>query len=164
MKTRTKVLIGVSAAAVVAVGLAGAGYAHRPWGGHGGGHGMMGMGPEAILGQFDADNDGKLTQAEIDQARTERFARYDADGNGILSLDEFGNLFHEVIQPMTVRAFQMLDPDGDGSVTTAEFDQPFTNLVQRFDRNGDGALSPEDRPKRWHGKRGHHRDGDRDDD
>lgn len=163
MKTRTKVLIGLGVASVLAVGLAGASYAHRPWHGHGGGHGMFGMGPEAILGQFDTDNDGKLTQAEIDQALAGRFSKYDANGDGKLSLDEFGNLFHEVMQPMTVRAFQMLDPDGDGSVTTAELDKPFSHLVQRFDRNGDGALSPDDRPQ-FHGKYRHHREHGDDDD
>jgi Ca2+-binding EF-hand superfamily protein len=104
-----------------------------------------------MLRQFDADGDGRLTQAEIDTARTERFAKYDGNGDGALSLEEFSGLFQEVSRPMMVRAYQKLDPNGDASVTADEFDRPFSNLVERHDRDGDGALSPSDM------KRGHHR-------
>ena len=157
MKILTKTLIVVGAATVVgAVTFAGVSQAGRGWGGK---HGAFG-GAAQMLEQFDADGDGRLTQTEIDTARTERFAKYDANGDGALSLDEFSGLFQEVSRPMMVRAYQKLDPDGDASVTAEEFDRPFANLVERHDRDGDGALSRSDM------KRGHHRSWkhDRDDD
>jgi len=160
MKILTKTIIVVGAAtAVGAMAFAGVSQAERGWGGKHGGFG----GPVRMLEQFDTDGDGRLTQVEIDTARTDRFAKYDADGDGALSLEEFSGLFLEVSRPMMVRAYQKLDPNGDASVTVEEFDRPFANLVERHDRDGDGALSRADM------KRGHHRSWkedreDRDDD
>lgn len=172
MKTSTSLL--VAAGAVIAiVGIGSAVYADSGWRGHGfgpcregGWHGMMRgpmggrfdqfggpgggmMGPMMIKRVFelaDADKDGKLTQAEIDAARTQRFESHDANGDGKLSLAEFESLFAEVTEPVTVRAFQFLDPDGDAQITMEEFAKPGARLVERFDRNGDGALSSDDRP------------------
>lgn len=156
MRILTKTMIVVGAATVIgAAAFAGVSQADRGWGGK---HGFGG--PARMLEQFDADGDGRLTQAEIDAARTERFAKYDTNNDGALSLEEFSGLFQEVSRPMMVRAYQKLDPNGDASVTAEEFDRPFANLVERHDRDGDGALSRSDM------KRGHHRSWkhDRDDD
>ena len=109
-----------------------------------------------ILNSIDADGDGKLTQAEIDKARNDRHATHDADADGNLGLEEFAGLWHETTHPLTVRAFQMLDTDGDAVVTRAEYDRPLAGIVERLDRNGDGALSPDDKRHYRHGD--HRRD------
>jgi Ca2+-binding EF-hand superfamily protein len=158
MTSFTKVFLAAGAAAVVGiVAIAGTSQAGRWGGGHHGGFGAMRM-----LKDYDTDGDGKLTQAEIDTARSERFAKYDTNGDGALSLQEFQGLFQEFMRPMMVRAYQRLDPDGDASVTAEEYDSAFADIVARMDRNGDGALSQDDM------RRGHHRhwhkDGARDDD
>ncbi|WP_436644085.1 EF-hand domain-containing protein [Microbaculum sp. FT89] len=136
---------------------------HGPMGDRFGGHfsGQMGgmTGPMVAKRMFelaDTDKDGKLTQAEIDAARTQRFETYDTNGDGKLSLTEFGALFSEITEPATVRAFQFLDPDGDAEITKEEFDKPGTRLVERFDRNGDGVLSRDDRPHGFDRVRGGH--------
>ena len=75
--TRT-ILTGAAVAggtALVAVGLA-----HAQ--GHGGWGPRHGRGMIVLIEQFDLDKDGKLTQAEIDQARKDQFAKYDTDQNG----------------------------------------------------------------------------------
>ena len=64
-----------------------------------------------------------------------------------MSLEEFAALWHETTRPLTVRAFQTLDTDGDAVVSRAEYDRPLAQLVERLDRDGDGALSMSDR---WH--------------
>ena len=166
MKARTKTLIGIGAAAAIgAVAIAGVSYAGNRSGGFGGhhGHGMHFLGKGQlrltvmeILHSIDADGDGKLTQAEIDKARNDRHSAHDADGDGSLGLEEFAHLWHETTHPLTVRAFQMLDTDGDAMVTRAEYDRPLARIVERLDRNGDGALSPDDRwrhrrDNRWRG-------------
>lgn len=127
------------------------------WRGHHGrgGHGGFGRGGEMMrhmFGLVDADKDGKVTQAEIDEARESRFAQYDADKNGKLSVDEFENLFREITRPMMVRAFQHLDPDGDAALTSEELAARSKDIVKRLDRNGDDALSLEDHRARrgWH--------------
>ena len=163
MRARTKTMIGIGvAAAIGAVAIAGVSYAGHRHGGFGGhhGHGMhilgkgqLGLTAMEILNSIDADGDGKLTQAEIDKARNDRHAAHDADGDGNLGLEEFAGLWHETTRPLTVRAFQMLDTDGDAVVTRAEYDRPLAGIVEQFDRNGDGALSPGDKRHYRHGDR-----------
>ena len=172
MRTGTKALIGVGvAAAIGGVALVGAGLADRghggPWGfraHHGHGLGFLAKGPFRLTAMemfeaMDADGDGKLTQAEIDTARNDRHAAHDADGDGNLDLEEFAGVWHETTRPITVRVFQMLDTDGDAVVTRAEYDRPLADIVERLDRDGDGALSPRDRRRHRHG--GGKRDDDR---
>ena len=172
MRTRTKVLIGIGVAAVIGgVALAGASYAER---GHGGsyGHRMRGHGMGFLAkGQFglmamemfdsiDSDGDGMLTQAEIDKVRNDRHGAHDADGDGNLSLEEFAGVWHETTRPLTVRAFQMLDTDGNAVITRPEYDRPLANIVQRLDRNDDGALSMSDRWRHRHSAEKHEKDDD----
>lgn len=153
MNTRKTILTTAAVLAVVGtLGYAGASVAHRAYGGFGGGGlGMMRvLGGEQLLREIDADRDDKLTQAEIDRFVAGRLERFDADKNGRLSVEEFTALWADLTRPITVRAFQFLDPDGDGAVTKGELDDRFSRLVSRFDRNGDGVLSMEDRRRGGH--------------
>ena len=166
MKKSTKTLIAVGvAAAVGGASLAVAGDAAiRHVGGGYYGHGMHFLGK----GQFgsmatdlfesvDADGDGTVSQAEIDQSLSDRLAAHDANADGSLVLEEFASLWQETTHPITVRAFQTLDRDGDAIVTRDEFDRLLANIVERLDRDGDGAFSMSDR---WHDhrdSRGHDR-------
>jgi hypothetical protein len=132
--------------------LVGSGYAERGPGGHG--MGPMGFGEfhREMLKDVDTNADGKLSQDEINAAIDARFAEFDADKNGSLSLAEFEALWADITKPLTVRAFQFLDPDGDAAVAKAELDDRFGTLVSRLDRNEDGVLSEDDHPR--HGGRG----------
>ncbi|MFC3132456.1 EF-hand domain-containing protein [Microbaculum marinum] len=128
-------------------------------------HGMMG--PMIMKRAFqlaDADKDGRLTDAEIDSARTAQFDKHDANGDGRLTLEEFDSLLRELTQPVAVRAFQFLDPDGDAVITKEEFDGPTTRIVRFLDRNEDGALSIDDRPDFHRGGFSHGRYDEEDDD
>ena len=148
MNARTKILTAIGAVAVLgAATVVGASYADPRFGGHGMGFldkGQLAVSAMEMFDSIDADSDGKLTQAEIDQARNDRHAAHDANGDGDLSLQEFAALWHETTQPITVRAFQMLDTDGNAIVSRAELDRPLADIVQRLDRNGDGGLSMKD--------------------
>ena len=99
-----------------------------------------------MLQNIDTNNDGALSQEEINAAVNSRFAEFDADKNGSLSLQEFEALWAEITKPVAVRAFQFLDPDGDAAVAKAELDERFGTIVSHFDRNDDGVLSRDDRP------------------
>ena len=59
------------------------------------------------------------------------------------------------------KGFEFLDSDANGQIIKAAIDQRCVGIVERFDRNGDGALSMDDR-RRKHGSR-HHDDYDDDD-
>ena len=49
-----------------------------------------------------------------------------------------------------VDRFQAHDDDGDAAVTLEEFNDRSGRLVQRMDRNGDGAISADDFRSRRH--------------
>lgn len=153
MQTKFKVMI--AAGALGLVGLAGLANAHMAGGQMWGmGHGMGG--PMQLMERYDADKDGKLSQAEIDQNRTSWHGEFDGDKNASLSLDEFKALWLKARNVEMVREFQSFDRDGNGQVTLDEYKQPMANMVVNRDRNGDGVLSREDRPQRGegHGKHG----------
>ena len=180
MKTGTRTLIAAVAVALVgAAGVATFATAHgdREWrgGGHhemrGGHHGhrmrghhrgqRRGARMERLMERFDSNGDGSLTQAELDTARTDLLARFDTNADGSLSLEEFGPLWLDVRQRRIVRGFQRLDADGDAVVTVEEFLDPFADAVARMDRNGDGALSADDRRRRGERRRGDDRQAPR---
>ncbi len=62
-----------------------------------------------------------------------------------MSLDEFGPAFFERMRPAMVDAFQAFDEDGDASISGAELEERFGDVVSRLDRDGDGAISLQDR-------------------
>ncbi len=94
---------------------------------------------------FDANGDGAVTQAEIDQFRQGQITQFDANRDGTLSVDEYQALWLDQMRERMVDAFQAHDNDGNGQVTAKEFNQRFAGMVERMDRNGDGQLSQDDR-------------------
>ena len=94
-----------------------------------------------LFEQFDANQDGRLTQAEIDQVRQSRLAEFDQNGDGKLTLEEYQALWMAAMRERMVDRFQSHDDDGDGLVTVEEFAEPFDRVIVRFDRNGDGELT-----------------------
>ena len=107
---------------------------------------MGGLGLEMIQ-SVDANKDSALSQEEINNVVNTRFAEFDVDKNGSLSLAEFEALWAEITKPVAVRAFQFLDPDGDAAIAKAELDQRFGTIVSHLDQNDDGALSRDDHPR-----------------
>jgi Ca2+-binding EF-hand superfamily protein len=160
MQNKAKLILAAVALSTLGIGaLATTAFADRPgWVGHRGG--MM----RQMMERYDANKDGKLTQQEIDDNRTQWFARFDADQNGSLSLKEFEALWLEAHRQEMIREFQRLDPNGDAAVSLEEYKEPLSRIVADRDRNGDGVLSKEDRPsgkERW--RRGLDRDDDQGD-
>ncbi len=159
MRTRTKLLLAAGAATMLSLGgLAGLAQADMP-GGPGGscgmrhgfgmmGPGMMGWGMmgQQMMDRYDANKDGKITQAEIDQNRQQWLSEFDTNKDGMLSLDEYKMLWLKEHNEMMVREFQFFDRDGNGEVTIEEYKGPLADIVADRDRNNDGSLGKDDRP------------------
>lgn len=162
MKRSTVIALAATALAGIGVtGIAASVFAagdwggHRRWSAHGGGHHEMGghRGHDTdMMAFFDADKDGRLTQDEIDTVRAGQLEKFDADGDGTLSLAEYQALWLDAMRERMVDRFQDHDADGDGRVTGAEFGRRFAEMVRYMDSNGDGVLDAED-------MRRHHRGG-----
>ena len=149
--TKKGLLMGAGAVLALA-GLTSASLADGGWGRHGRGHhGGYGHG---LFEAYDANGDGRLTQAEIDQVRQARLAEFDQDGDGSLSLEEYQELWMDAMRERMVDRFQSHDDDGDGMVTPEEFAEPLDGIVSRLDRNDDGELTMDEMRRR-------HRDRDR---
>jgi hypothetical protein len=157
---KTSVKMALATGAVAAAGglfLVGSSFAEGGFGGARfgmGGPGGHGVVLREMLANVDTNSDSALSQEEIDSAVNARFTQFDADKNGDLSLQEFEALWADITRPMAVRAFQFLDPNGDAAVAKSEIDERFGSLVARFDRNDDGMLNQNDRPR--HRGWGHH--------
>ncbi len=103
----------------------------------GGMHGQ-GMKGDNWLAVLDADEDGRLSKAEITDGLKARMQAHDANGDGTLSLDEFEALHSGMIRETMVDRFQDLDANGDGAVTEGEIEKGARMMAPKH-----GMMRPE---------------------
>lgn len=117
-----------------------------PTGGHAG---------SLFVPAWDADGDGKVSRAEYDAARTQRFASADEDGDGALSADEYVNeyaqrLDHQIADErkasmaQTDTRFRALDRDTDNFITRVEYDASGERSFAQLDHDKDGRIAKSD--------------------
>ncbi|MBD8527709.1 EF-hand domain-containing protein [Pseudomarimonas arenosa] len=105
--------------------------------------------------QADANADGQVTRAEADQYAAERVAAADMDGDGLVSFEEAKAQRQAKREQRARDRFMRLDADGDGQVSVAEFQTPEARVFARLDKNDDGVISSDERPR----QRMRHREG-----
>jgi Ca2+-binding EF-hand superfamily protein len=103
--------------------------------------------PVQLLQDADANHDGKITKAELTQARDHLFSRLDRNGDGYLTQDDFqrrllsrgagaGGDGSDRYAGMVA----VLDKDGDGRISRTEFVNGPAKLFDRADTNHDGTV------------------------
>ncbi len=153
MNPRSKTVLAAAIVGVLGLGaVAGIAHADKPQGREGHGmsrhHGMaMHQRIREFAERYDLNKDGKITQDEINSNRAQWLAEFDTNKDGALTIEEFQALWLKARHLEMVREYQRFDRDGDGKVTLEEYQWPLSEIVQNMDRNGDGALSREDRPR-----------------
>ena len=135
MRTRTKALLGVAAAGAVAAGLLADQANADAW--------SRGPGPTVgslLMGQADADHDGKITKDEMDGyigTLAQQYERISAEG---LSMEDFTALLAEMTDLAQVRIFRFFDANGDGSITELELQRPADRFFAAHEE--DEAIGP----------------------
>ena len=152
MQRRTKLFIALGAAGVFGfTAVAGSAFADRQRGHHGmrGGHhqGMMASQFRSLAERYDLNQDGEITQEEIDRNRTEWHAEFAGDDDA-MALEEFQDLWLRARHRQMVREFQRFDRDGDGRITLEEYQRPMAEFVEQFDRTDSESLSRDDFSRR----------------
>ncbi len=101
--------------------------------------------------KMDANGDGELTADEMSAHHAEMIEKADADGNGSVSREEL-RAYHKA-KRAEWREKRNPDVNDDGVIDRTEFVNAAGERFDRLDKNGDGVLSEDERPRR----RGHHR-------
>ncbi|NOX42734.1 MAG: hypothetical protein GXP19_03240 [Gammaproteobacteria bacterium] len=97
---------------------------------------------------FDSNSDKIVTMDELKDASKKRFTKMDADGDNIVSADEFKIYVGKRRQERRQKGFQMADSDSDGQVSKEEYinhkKQKAERRFQQMDANSDGLVSREE--------------------
>ncbi len=116
--------------------------------------------------QADKDGDGKISKEEFkampriqklpEEKQDKIFARLDKDGDGSLSREEISN-FQRPRNGKPMRRLWQLDTDKSGGISLEEFKQGeffkklpverMEALFRRLDTDGDGLITPKDKPE-----------------
>ena len=124
-------------------------YARDGGGRHGGGRAGM-MPPLEML---DADKNGDVTLEEFTKVANERFASADADNDGKLTVAEVAGEIEKMrAEQMAKRMIARFDANDDGVLTAEESANAQKKMFAMLDKNDDGKIVQSERPGRWGGK------------
>ncbi|MDX5985458.1 EF-hand domain-containing protein [Sphingomonas echinoides] len=92
--------------------------------------------------RIDTNHDGQITRAEFAAARMANFARFDRNGDGVVSAADIPAIarFRPSIQKTFQNFIANADANGDGVVTRAELANAPMPVFDRADANHDGVI------------------------
>ncbi len=129
--------------------------------------------------KMDKDGDGTISPEEFyasprmeqvpEEKREEIFTRIDSDGDGKITPMEIRRM-HQQNHERRMRELRELDTDQSGGLSFEELskgaffsklpEEKRQEIFNRMDTNGDGQITPEDRPREPRGSRPHVKEGE----
>ncbi|MCY1706386.1 EF-hand domain-containing protein [Pannonibacter sp. SL95] len=112
-----------------------------------------------FLENWDQNGDGQVTVAEAQSRRSDVFASFDANDDGMLDATEYltfdearandqanngGQMGKGRADPAEGMRLEANDIDGDGKVSKDEFQARAADWIASIDRNGDGVVTQAD--------------------
>lgn len=95
---------------------------------------------ERLLGEFDANHDGKTTHGEFNNVLGSRFAAA-THGAKLMSADQFLAMHQADFIKHTTEIFHRVDWNGDGRLSPEEFAAPQRAHFEMMDRDGSGVVT-----------------------
>ena len=109
------------------------------------GFGPRGLGgPERMIERLDANEDGTISEDEVNAFRNERFAKFDTDKSGGLSVQEMEAGREAEKQERRAEMLSRIDTNGDQEISLEEFGNREVRMFERLDANKDGEISAEE--------------------
>lgn len=108
--------------------------------------GFGGFEPKMQFEELDADGNGEITKAEMDAHKAARFKTADSNSDGKLSAEEMLAMAQERAQKRTQKMIERFDTDGDGALSESELPKPGRrgDMFKRMDADGSGGISKEE--------------------
>ena len=109
------------------------------------GFGPKGMGgPDRLIERLDLNEDGKISKEEVNTVRDERFAKFDTDNSGGLTIEELEAGREAEKQERRAAMLNRIDTNGDQVISADEFGGREFRIFERLDENEDGEISADE--------------------
>ena len=112
------------------------------------GPGFGGHKHEMSFEELDKDGNGEVTREEMQMRGKDRFAQADADGDGKLTRDEMIAAAQARMEDRVARMIERFDTDGDGAVSFDEMPRPDekrgARMFDMIDSDDSGGISKEE--------------------
>lgn len=113
----------------------------------------------AVSAPWERGHRGSITQDDYDSNTRARFARLDANGNGVIEGTEIeaalarrAGRHADKMERRGERLLRRFDADNDGKATREEFLQSVDRHFAQFDLNSDGRITDDDLPPAMRGR------------
>lgn len=93
-----------------------------------------------LIAKYDVNGDQVISMDEVSEKREKMFGYMDGNADGTVTFDEYQHLDVSKRQLLLQARFSKLDLNRDGQLSADEYSS-YLGSFERFDQNGDGQIS-----------------------